>query len=107
MTRYGMVIQLKPEKIEEYKKLHQHVWPEVLAILSKYHIKNYSIFLKDNLLFGYLEYHGNDYADDMKKIANEEVTKRWWKLTDPCQESLSTSGKGEWWSLMEEVFHLE
>ena len=50
MTRYGMVIQLKPEKIEEYKKLHQHVWPEVLAILSKYHIKNYSIFLKDNLL---------------------------------------------------------
>jgi|SRR6185437_8637929 len=107
MKRYGMVIQIKPNKIEEYKHLHQHVWSDLLAILSKYHIKNYSIFLKNNWLFGYLEYHGNNYTDDMKKIANEEVTKRWWQLTAPCQEPLSTSEPDEWWSLMQEVFHLE
>lgn len=107
MKRYGMVIHIKPEKVEEYKRLHQQVWPEVLSILSKHHIKNYSIFLKDHLLFGYLEYHGNNYAEDMKNIANEEVTQRWWQLTVPCQAPLSTAEKGEWWSLMQEVFHLE
>lgn len=106
MKRYGMVIHILPDKINEYKTLHQHVWPEVLNILSTYHIKNYSIFLKDHLLFGYLEYHGNNYEEDMKQIANEEVTQRWWKLTAPCQKPFSTAKKDEWWSLMEEVFHI-
>lgn len=107
MKRYGMIIQVKPHKVEEYKKLHREVWPDVLAILSKYHIKNYSIFLKDNLLFGYLEYHGQDYAADMQKLADEDATQRWWKLTVPCQEPISTCGPDEWWSLMQEVFHME
>lgn len=107
MKRYGMIIQVKPHKVEEYKKLHSEVWPEVLAILSKYHVKNYSIFLKDNLLFGYLEYHGQDYAADMQKLADEDVTQRWWKLTAPCQEPISTREPNEWWSLMQEVFHME
>jgi L-rhamnose mutarotase len=107
MQRYAMVIQLKPDKIDEYKALHQHVWPEVLSILSQHHIKNYSIFIKDHWLFGYLEYHGNDYANDMKEVADKEVTQHWWRLTAPCQEPLPTRAKGEWWSLMQEVFHLE
>lgn len=107
MKRYGMVIKLKPEKVDDYIKLHQQVWPEILAILSRYHVKNYSIFMKDHFLFGYLEYHGQDYLEDMKKVANESVTQEWWKLTAPCQEPLSTHKEGEWWSLMQEVFHME
>ncbi|EKD55167.1 MAG: hypothetical protein ACD_60C00025G0064 [uncultured bacterium] len=107
MKRYAMVIHIKPDKIAAYKKLHASVWPDVLNILSKHHVQNYSIFLKDNLLFGYLEYHGDDYVKDMQKIAEQDATKRWWKLTDPCQEPLATHAKGEWWSLMEEVFHLD
>lgn len=107
MKRYGMTIQIRPGKLDEYVKLHQAVWPEVLAILSKHHVKNYSIFLKDHFLFGYLEYHGNDFEADMKKVADEEITQRWWKLTEPCQQPLSTRAEGEWWAMMQEVFHLE
>ena len=107
MKRYGMLIALNPEKIEEYKRLHVAVWPEVLNVLQQNHVKNYSIFLKDNLLFGYLEYHGNNYEKDMKKVADAEITQRWWGLTAPCQEPLPTREEGEWWALMEEVFHMD
>ena len=55
MKRYGQVIQLKPEKLEEYKRLHRAVWPEVLRIIRDCHIHNYSIFLRDGLLFSYFD----------------------------------------------------
>jgi len=59
MQRMGMVIGLKPEKIEDYKRLHADVWPSVLNQIAESNIRNFSIFLKEpeNLLFGYWEYH--------------------------------------------------
>src|SRR4051812_34719307 len=53
MKRYGAVIGLKPEAVEEYKKFHSAVWPEVLNKIRNCNIHNYSIFFKDDLLFGY------------------------------------------------------
>ena len=90
MQRMGMVIGLKPEKIDEYKHLHANCWPEILAGISACNIRNYSIFLKqpENLLFGYWEYHGNDFAADAAKMARDPKTQEWWALTDPCQEPL-------------------
>ena len=46
-----MVIGVKPEKIEEYKKLHAETWPDVLKMITQCNIRNYSIYLKDNQLF--------------------------------------------------------
>ena len=55
MQRMGMVIGIRPEKIAEYKELHATVWPEILDLISRCNIRNYSIFLREpeNLLFGY------------------------------------------------------
>jgi L-rhamnose mutarotase len=53
--RFGQVIRLKPEGVEEYVKLHQKVWPGVKAMISAGQLQNYSIYLKDNLLSAYLE----------------------------------------------------
>jgi L-rhamnose mutarotase len=106
MQRIGMVIGVKPEKIEEYKRLHAAVWPEVLAMISACNIKNYSIFLKEpeNLLFSFFEYHGVDYACDMAKMAADPKTQEWWAVCMPCQAPLETRKEGEWWANMEEVF---
>jgi L-rhamnose mutarotase len=65
MKRFGMVCRLKPERIEEYKKLHAAVWPEVLDMIRQCNLQNYSIYLKDDLLFSYFEYIGEDYGADM------------------------------------------
>lgn len=107
MKRYGSVIAVRPEKLVEYKKLHANAWPEVLAMLKKCNIQNYSIYYRDGLLFSYFEYTGTDYAADMAKMAADPVTQDWWKHTDPCQKPVDTAKPGEWWVPAEEVFHLD
>ena len=106
MQRYASVIKLKPEKLDEYKQLHANVWPEVLKMIRKCNICNYSIYFKDGYLFSYFEYHGNDFNADMKKMAADPNTQAWWKLTDPCQEPLETRQEDKWWASMEEFFHM-
>lgn len=107
MQRMGMVIGLKPEKIAEYKRLHADAWPDILDMISKCNIRNYSIFLKEpeNLLFGYWEYHGTDFKADAAKMAADPRTQEWWDVCMPCQTPLETRKDGEWWAMMEEVFH--
>ncbi len=107
MKRYGSVIKVKPEKLDEYKALHADPWPEVLQMIRVCNIQNYSIYYKDGLLFSYFEYIGEDYDADMKKMAADPKTQDWWKLTDPCQEPVETAKPGEWWAGMDEVFHTD
>jgi len=108
--RMGMVTGIKPEKIEYYKKLHAKTWPAVLKKLTECNIKNYSIYLQkigDNyFLFSYFEYIGVDFDKDMKKMAADSTTQRWWKLTDPTQVPLpEAASQKQIWTNMEEVFH--
>ena len=107
MQRMGMVIGLKPDQIAEYKRLHAAAWPEILAMISACNITNYSIFLREpeNLLFGYWEYTGTDFAADAAKMAADPKTQEWWDLCMPMQAPLDTRADGEWWAMMEEVFY--
>jgi L-rhamnose mutarotase len=107
MKRYGSVIGIVPEKLEEYKKLHAAVWPGVLQMIKKCNISNYSIYYKDGLLFSYFEYTGDDYESDMAIMAEDPETQRWWDVCKPCQSPLETRKDGEWWADMEEFFHLD
>ncbi|MBM3890468.1 MAG: L-rhamnose mutarotase [Verrucomicrobia bacterium] len=110
MKRYGWVIGLRPEKVEQYKRLHANCWPGVAKMITACNIRNYSIYLRplddgNFYLFSYLEYVGNDFAADMAKMAADETTQRWWSQCKPCQRPLASRKEGEWWSDMEEVFH--
>lgn len=109
MQRMGMMIGIEPDKIAEYKELHANVWPEVLAQIADANIRNYTIFLREpeNVMFGTWEYHGDDFEADMAKIAANEATRRWWAVCGPCQRPLESRKKGEWWAMMEEVFHVD
>jgi len=112
MKRYGMVIGLQPDKVEEYKRLHAAVWPAVLKMIRECNIRNYSIFLRTlddgrPYLFSYFEYTGNDFAADMAKMAADSITQQWWSFCKPCQAPLASREEGEWWAEMEEVFHME
>jgi L-rhamnose mutarotase len=107
VQRFASVIRLRAEKAEEYRALHAAAWPGVLDALRRANISNYSIFLRDGLLFSYLEYRGGDYAADTAAIADDETTRQWWALTDPCQQPLDTAAQGEWWAPAEELFHLD
>lgn len=110
--RYGLVTVVKPEKLTYYKELHAACWPSVLKRIKESNIRNYSIFLKEVngifFLFSYFEYMGTDFETDMKAMAADPETQRWWKETDPCQQPLPDAAAcGEMWSVAEEVFHTD
>ncbi len=105
MKRYGQVIKVKEDKLDYYKELHASPWPEVLDMISKCNIQNYSIYYRDGFLFAYFEYHGDDFEADMAKMAADPTTIKWWGECKPCQQPLDTVAPGEGWADMEEVFH--
>jgi L-rhamnose mutarotase len=105
MKRYGMVIRVKPDKLDEYKALHKAVWPGVQKTITECNIRNYSIYHKDGFLFSYFEYVGDDLETDWAKMAADPLTQQWWSVCMPMQEPLPTRVEGEWWAEMEEVFH--
>ncbi len=107
MIRYGMVLGLKPEAEQQYRKYHAAVWPAVLDTIRQCNIRNYSIYLKDHMLFSYFEYHGTDFAADMAKMAADKTTQEWWSIMMPMQSPLPSRKEGEWWAGMEEVFHVD
>lgn len=107
MTRYGMVIALKQEAEQKYREYHAAPWPGVMEMIHRCNIRNYSIYLKDGMLFSYFEYHGADFSADMAKMAADPLTQQWWNIMMPMQSPLPTRKDGEWWAAMDEVFHLD
>ena len=112
VKRVGMVTGIRPEKIDYYKQLHAATWEGVLKTIHAAHIRNYTIYLTKidtaYYLFSHYEYVGNNYAADMKKIAADSVTQRWWRETAPCQIPLpEAAARSETWTEMEEVFHTD
>ena len=105
--RFGQVIKVKPEKLDEYMALHADPWPGVNKMIRECNIRNYSIYYRDGYLFAYFEYTGEDFDADMAKMAEDSLTQEWWKLCDPCQEPVESAGEGVWWAGMEELYHLD
>jgi L-rhamnose mutarotase len=105
MKRFGQVIGIKPEKIAEYTELHANVWPDVLKMIEACNIRNYSIYLHNDALFAYFEYHGDDFEADMAKMAADPSTQKWWDVCMPMQNPVESRAEGEWWKTMDEVFH--
>ena len=69
VRRFGQVIRVRPEAIDEYERLHAEPWPGVLAAIRRANIRNYSIYRHGELLFAYFEYVGDDFAADMAAMA--------------------------------------
>jgi L-rhamnose mutarotase len=109
MRRFGQVIRVRPEAEAEYRKIHVKIWPVIEEAIREAGIRNYSIYLKDGMLFAYYEYHGPDdeFEARMAKLAQVSRDSGWWDITEKMQQPLESRQPGEWWASMEEVFHQE
>lgn len=113
MKRFGQVIGIRKECLDEYRRIHVKLWPEIEAAIREAGIRNYSIFHfdthQDGLLFASFEYHGPDTEFDarMARLAAAPRMREWWNLTEPMQIPLPGRKPGAWWLDLEEVFHLE
>lgn len=107
MQRVAFLLKVKPDKIEEYKRIHQNVWPEMLDALRRNGWHNYSLFMReDGLLFGYFE-TPESFQAALAGMAKEEVNKRWQDMMAPFFEGLAGAHADQSMIELEEVFHLD
>ncbi len=106
MPRTCFILQVKPERLAEYKARHQQVWPDMLAALRDTGWKNYSLFLRDDgLLVGYVE--TENFEASRAAMQNHEVNTRW--QTEMADFFMNAPGVApdKAMSSLEEVFHLD
>ena len=105
MERVCFLLRVKPERLEEYKRRHEAVWPEMLEALRDTGWTNYSLFLRDDgLLVGYFE--TPDLQRALAGMASREVNERWQREMRPFFEALEGKRPDEGFLRLEEVFHL-
>ena len=107
MTRVGFKLKVKPERLEEYKERHRHVWPEMLEALRASGWHNYSLFVDEGgTLFGYFETPGSLEAA-RAAMDETDVNARWQQEMAPFFASPEPSRPDQMMVALEEVFHLE
>ncbi|MCX6360791.1 MAG: L-rhamnose mutarotase [Armatimonadetes bacterium] len=93
MQRVGLMLQVKPEKLDEYLKIHENVWPDLLAELKKAGFRNYRLWLgPGGVEFGYLEC--DDWQASCDYLATSEVHTRWQTFMQDYLDSPTASDQG-------------
>ncbi len=106
MERVCFQLQVKPDRIDEYKARHAAVWPEMLRALAGTGWHNYSLFLRDDgLLIGYVE--TPSLEDAREGMARTEVNARWQAEMSELFVELGDARPDTGFVRLEEVFHLE
>ena len=107
MQRVCFLLNVRPDKLEEYKARHREVWPEMIRALRESGWSNYSLFLRpDGVLVGYLE--TDDFGRALAEMSRRAVNEQWQREMAPY--FLSQNGKSRFDEAMapiEESFHLD
>ncbi len=101
--RYCFLLQVRPDRLAEYRERHRAVWPEMLAALRDTGWRNYSLHVRDDgLLVGYVEC--DDLAAAQAAMAATDVNGRWQAEMAP----FFTGGRpDESFLVLDEVFSLD
>lgn len=106
MQRVCFQLQVKPERLDEYRQRHTEVWPDMLAALAETGWHNYSLFLRaDGLLIGYFETPSLEQA--LAGMERTEVNGRWQAEMAEFFAELGDKQPDQGFLVLEEVFHLE
>ena len=86
MIRKAFVMQVHQGRVEEYRRRHDEVWPELVAVLQDAGVLAYSIFFHSETLqlFAYVEIENEERWD---AIANTAVCRRWWAYMRDIMET--------------------
>ncbi|MCB1336620.1 MAG: L-rhamnose mutarotase [Maritimibacter sp.] len=103
MEKYAFKMRLNPGMRDEYKRRHDAIWPELVALLKEAGVSDYSIHLdaETDILFGVL-WREDDHG--MDALPDNPVMRRWWAhmadimAVKPDNEPIATP--------LETVFHM-
>ena len=77
MIRNAFKMKLKPGMVEEYKKRHDEIWPELARAHTDAGIFDYSIYFDEEslTLFAFQKLTGDNTADNLKNL---KIVQQWW-----------------------------
>ncbi len=105
MQRIAFRLRVREDRLEEYKTLHQQVWPELLADMHAAGYRNYSIFADGADLFGYLEC--DDWDAAQRRMSSSDANRRWQNfMADYLATPVDPDDIGSV-TMMESVFFME
>jgi len=110
MQKYCLTLDLKedPNLIEEYIRLHQHVWPEISQSIKDAGIINLEIYNIGNRLMMLIEANSDFSFEKKAKLDYQNLkVQEWETLMWKFQKALPGSKPGEKWILMDNIFELE
>ncbi len=106
MQRVCFLLNVRPDKLEEYKARHQEVWPEMIHALRDSGWSNYSLFLTpQGLLVGYLE--TNNFQKSVAEMHRRDVNARWQREMAPYFILPNGGRPDELMVPIEEIFHMD
>jgi L-rhamnose mutarotase len=106
MPRVCFQLQVKPERMAEYRARHAAVWPEMREALATTGWRNYSLFLSDTgMVIGYLEC--DDFVAARRAMVETEVNARWQAEMDEFFQGLEGRRPDEGLLQLDEIFHLD
>jgi L-rhamnose mutarotase len=104
LKRYAFMLQLREGAAQAYDEAHRAVWPEMLALLKRAGISEYSIYRRNELLI--LVLRAKDFEATWRRIENDPVNLRWQAAMAPYFASMGDLRPGERFPMLEEVFYL-
>ncbi len=110
MKRYILALDLKDDlnRIEEYKKLHKNVWPEIEASILNSGIELMEIYQVSNRLFMIIQANDNFSFDKKSEMdAKNSKVQKWETLMWKYQQALPGYKKGEKWILMDKIYEIK
>ena len=107
MQRVAFIIRVQPDKLDEYRKLHNPIWPELQDELKAAGIRNYSLWLKpDGTEFGYLEC--DDWDEACAYLDKSQVHDKWQELMQKyLMTPVDAAQGGQPIEMLEQVFVLD
>ncbi len=105
MQRVAFRLWVQPDKLEEYKRLHKEVWPELLADMRAAGMRNYSIFADGPELFAFLEC--DDWNDVNAALAKSDANRRWQEFMRGYLATPIDPDAAEPLRLLDEVFRMD
>ena len=104
MSTYAFRMQLKPGAVQEYKRRHDEIWPDLAALISEAGIYDYSIFLDEDTLalFAVLKLKDDNRRDD---LPGHPLMVRWWDHMAPLMEVEDSNRPRE--TPLTPMFHLD
>jgi L-rhamnose mutarotase len=107
---FAQALDLKddPVLIEEYRRHHRAVWPEVIEALRSIGIRRMRIWIAGTRLFMWFEAPDRfDPRRDFQTYAANPRCRAWDEWMRTYQRKLAQAAPDDWWMPMEEVFDIE